>query len=179
MLNSHGSITEENYEKCPAETRRYGPKRVVAAKAVLNALEPKKSEFQVFLDAGTLLGAHRNGKMLPHDDDFDLGVYVPDGESLNAVLDKTLPKQYEARIVDSYCKKVEVYQPQFGKYPFRDTDYHNVSVDITPYVDDGDGNLSVPHYRYEWFRTRKNILPLSSIMYEGETFQPLAILRSI
>lgn len=178
MLNSHGNITEENYKKCLAETRLYGPKRVVAAKAVLKALEPKKSEFQVFLDAGTLLGAHRNGKMLPHDDDFDLGIYTPDEESmmpllesLKAVLDETLPEQYEARMVYSYCKKVEVYQPQFGKYPLRDTDYHNVTVDITPYVDDGDGNLSMPHCNYGWFSTRKeNILPLSSIVYEGETF---------
>ena len=61
MLNSHGSITQENYEQCVAETKLYGPKRVKVAKEVLNALQSRKSEFQLFLDAGTLLGAYRNG----------------------------------------------------------------------------------------------------------------------
>lgn len=178
MLNCHGNITEENYEQCVAATRLYGPKRVAAAKAVLKALEQRKSEFQLFLESGTLLGAFRDGKMLPHDDDFDLGVYIPNEESmmtllesLKATLDETLPEQYEARIVTSYSKKVEVYQPEFGKYPFRDTDYHNVTVDVTAYVDVGDGNLRMPHSSYEWFRTRKdNVFPLSSIVYEGENF---------
>ena len=178
MLNCHGNITEDNYEQCVAETRLYGPKRVAAAKAVLKALEQRKSEFQLFLESGTLLGAFRDGKMLPHDDDFDLGIYIPNEESmmtllesLKATLDETLPEQYEARIVTSYSKKVEVYQPEFGKYPFRDTDYHNVTVDVTAYVDVGDGNLRMPHSSYEWFRTRKdNVFPLSSIVYEGENF---------
>ena len=178
MLNCHGSITEENYEQCVAETRLYGPKRVETANAVLKVLEPRRSEFEMFLESGTLLGAYRNGKMLPHDDDFDLGIYVPDEEStmpllesLKAALDYTLPEKYETRIVTSYSKKVEVYQPQFGKYPLRDTDFHNVSVDVTAFVDDGDGNLRMPHCSYEWSRTRKeNIFPLSTILYEGETF---------
>ena len=178
MLNCHGTITEENYEQCLAETRLYGPKRVATAKAVLEALEPRKSEFHIFLDGGTLLGAYRNGKMLPHDDDFDYGIYVPDQESLmplleslKAYLEATLPEKYGARVVTSYSKKVEVYQPEFGKYPLRDTDYHNVTVDITSFVDDGEGNLRMPHFSYDWFRTRReNVLPLSSIAYEGETF---------
>jgi hypothetical protein len=176
MLNSHGTITEENYEQCLAETRLYGPKRVATAKAVLKALQSRRSEFRLFLDAGTLLGAYRNGKMLPHDDDFDLGIYVPDEEStmpllesLKAALDNTLPGEYETRIVSSYSKKVEVYQPEWGKYPFRDGDFHNVTVDVTAYVDDVDGNMRV--HNYGWFRTRReNVLPLSSIVYEGETF---------
>jgi hypothetical protein len=179
MLNCHGTITEENYEQALADTRLYGPKRVAAAKAILKALEPRTSEFQIFLESGTLLGAYRNGKMLPHDDDFDYGLYVPDEEStvpllesLKAHLVATLPKKYQARIVDTYSKKVEVYEPEFGNYPFlENTVYHNVTVDITAFVDDGKGALRMPHYRYDWFRTkRENLLPLSTITYEGETF---------
>ena len=178
MLNCHGNITEQNYEQCVAETKLYGPKRVATAKAVLKALESRKSDFQLFVESGTLLGAYRNGKMLPHDDDFDLGIYVRDEnsmmpllESLKATLDEILQKEYETRIVTSYSKKVEVYQPEFGKYPFRDTDYHNVTVDVTAFVDDGGGNLRMPHSSYDWFRTqRENIFPLWTIVYEGETF---------
>ena len=178
MLNCHGNINEANYEQCLAETRLYGPKRVAIARAVLKALE--KSEFQIFMESGTLLGAYRNGKMLPHDDDFDYGVYVQDEdklmqllESLKAHLDATLPEKYKVRVVSTYSKKVEVYEPEWGKYPFFEntTDYHNVTVDITAFVDDGEGLLRMPHYRYDWFRTRReNLFPLTTMIYEGESF---------
>ena len=179
MLNCHGSINEANYEQRLAETRLYGPKRVALARAVLKALE--KSEFQIFMDGGTLLGAYRNGKMLPHDDDFDYGVYVQDEdklmqllESLKAHLNATLPEKYKARVMSTYCKKVEVYEPEWGKYSFiaeNMADYHNVSVDITAFVDDGEGLLSIRHYRYDWFRTRReNLFPLGTMIYEGESF---------
>jgi phosphorylcholine metabolism protein LicD len=29
-----------------------------------------------WLDTGSLLGAYRDGKMIAHDDDFDIGVYA-------------------------------------------------------------------------------------------------------
>ena len=179
QLNCHGTITEENYEQCLAETRLYGPKRVAVARAVLKAIEPRKDEFQIFLDGGTLLGAYRNGKMLPHDDDFDYGLYIRNEEStmdllesLKAHLDATLPSNYKTRIITTYTKKVEVYEPDFGNYPFSEFGvYHNVTVDITAFVDDGEGQVRIPHYRYGWFRTRKeNLLPLTSIVYEGQTF---------
>ena len=179
LLNCHGNITEENYEQCLADTRIYGPKRVTAAREVLKALESRKSDFQIFLESGTLLGAYRNGKMLPHDDDFDYGVYVDSEESTMSVLeslknylDETLPKEYQTRIVSTYSKKVEVYRPEFGNYSlFKDVIYHNVTVDVTAFVHDGKGLLRMPHYRYDWFRTRKdNVLPLTTITYEGETF---------
>ena len=182
MLNCHGNITEENYEQCLADTRLYGPKRVAMARAVLTAIEPRKTEFQIFLDSGTLLGAYRNGKMLPHDDDFDYGLYVRDEDStmalleaLKAHLDETLPEKYKTRIVSSYCKKVEVYDPEFGTYPFvageSTTMYHNVTVDITALINNVEGQVRVPHYRYDWFRTRRdNIHPLSTILYEGHVF---------
>ena len=180
MLNCHGSITEANYDQCLAETRLYGPKRVAAAKAVQKALEPRKTEFQIYLDGGTLLGAYRNGKMIPHDDDFDYGIYVPDEDgilrmlqSLKEHLDATLPEKYRSRVVSTYSKKVEVYEPEWGKYPFlqNTTDYHNVTVDITAFVDDGEGLLRIPHYHLDWFRTRReNVFPLTTVLYEGESF---------
>ena len=90
-------------------------------------------------------------------------------ESLKAHLDATLPSNYKTRIVSTYSKKVEVYEPEFGNYPFSEFGvYHNVTVDITAFVDDREGQV---HYCYGWFRTRKeNLLPLTSIVYEGHTF---------
>ena len=177
-LNCHGTITKENYEQCLDDTRTYGPKRLAAAKETLKALESRKSEFRIFLDGGTLLGAYRNGKMLPHDDDFDYGVYVDSEESTMSVLeslknylDEVLPKEYQTRIVSTYTKKLEVYRPEFGTYVFKGMIYHNVTVDISVYVHDGKGILRIPHYLYDWFQTRKeNVLPLTTITYEGEAF---------
>ena len=178
-LNCHGNITEENYEQCVANTRLYGPHRVTLARIIRDLIEPRKSEFRIFLEAGTLLGAFRSGKMIPHDDDFDYGLYVDDRvfiipllESLQAHLDKTLPSDYKVRLVTTYSKKIEVFAPAFGSYPFRGDLFHNVTVDITVfYFDNEEKAVRIPHYELEWFQTsRNNILPLTSIVYEGHAF---------
>lgn len=178
QFNCHGTLTEENYEQSVADTRLYGPPRVAAARDILQAIVPRKSEFQIFLEAGTLLGAFRSGKMIPHDDDFDFGIYVeneasmmPSLESLKAHLDTTLPSKYRTRIITSYTKKVEVFAPDFGTYPFRDGLCHNVTVDISAFYDNEEGIVRIPHYLYDWFQTsRDNILPFTTILYEGHMF---------
>ncbi|KXJ07337.1 hypothetical protein AC249_AIPGENE23658 [Exaiptasia diaphana] len=58
----------------------------------------KKRGIQFWLDSGTLLGAYRNGKMIPHDFDIDLSVFGED--DLNAaheVLEAIKPDNYHVR----------------------------------------------------------------------------------
>ena len=82
-------------------------------------------------------------------------------------------KNYLAKLFKTVnqCIKIEVYEPEFGNYPFLENAvYHNVTVDITAFVEN-EGLVRMPHYRYDWFRTRKdNVLPLTTIVYEGHTF---------
>jgi len=95
------------------------------------------------------MGAYRNGKMLPHDDDFDLVIHPTHLRDSHPVEDKVrylehLCKLFQeglkqlgkdssvgVRVVQTYAKKLEVFMPKYGKYPFRDGDYHNVCCDLT------------------------------------------------
>lgn len=156
-----------------------GPPRVALGRIILEVVAPRESEFPIFLDGGTLLGTFRNGKMIPHDDDCDYGIYVEDEESimpllesLKSHLDAIIPSEYKTRIITSYTKKIEVFSPVHGSYQFKGAPYHNVTVDVTAYYyDSKDKVVKVPHYQYEWFETsRDNILPITSIVYAGHTF---------
>lgn len=71
-VNSWSTVTTKNYEQKCLDTKKYGPHRVqlgVYAKELLDSLNCKW-----WLDTGNLMGAYRDGKMVAHDDDFDIGV---------------------------------------------------------------------------------------------------------
>eukprot|EP00330_Aristerostoma_sp_ATCC50986_P002922 CAMPEP_0114585280 /NCGR_PEP_ID=MMETSP0125-20121206/8884_1 /TAXON_ID=485358 ORGANISM="Aristerostoma sp., Strain ATCC 50986" /NCGR_SAMPLE_ID=MMETSP0125 /ASSEMBLY_ACC=CAM_ASM_000245 /LENGTH=82 /DNA_ID=CAMNT_0001780321 /DNA_START=77 /DNA_END=325 /DNA_ORIENTATION=- len=57
--------------------KKYGPMRNELGLKVKDFLERwELTKGLWFLESGTLLGAWRNGKMIPHDDDLDMGVYI-------------------------------------------------------------------------------------------------------
>jgi hypothetical protein len=123
--------------------RRWGSQRLAAAKIVreaLDALRPGKW----FIESGTLIGAFRNGKFIPHDDDFDIALVmdrddiVAELENLRDSLVKLLPPSLKARVISTYCDKIEVYEPAHGMYilpgeRYNGADYHYVTVDIQAY----------------------------------------------
>lgn len=135
--NSRGEITQYMIQ----QKNKYGAHRVALAKHIVKFFD--RLGIRWFIDTGTLLGAYRNGRMLPHDDDFDIGVMG--SEKLLQVIYQKLKKRshmfgetIEVICVDSYCKKVEVFDTKFGKYEldcgrYGTNDYHNVTVDIQLY----------------------------------------------
>lgn len=148
-VNSHGNITLQNLEEAKRKTSLYGPQRVALSLVVKDILNDIGTTWTI--DAGTLMGAWRDsGKMLEHDDDFDFVIFAPGIDQHSSTRDKRcleflsalqsefserLPHPYKCRIVDSYCKKLEVYDPEQGDYPFNPlpnvlTNYHNVTCDI-------------------------------------------------
>jgi len=148
-LTSHGNITSDNLQEAMEKTNLYGPKRVKMSRDVKKILNKLGATWTI--DGGTLMGAWRDcGKMLPHDDDFDFVVHAPgiynsdENRDLKCIeflhelkkfFDESLNPNYECRIVDTYCKKLEIYEPCYGKYPFTplphiQTDYHNVTCDV-------------------------------------------------
>lgn len=183
-INSHSTIREDNYERCCAETAKYGGHRVALSLHVVDILQ--KLNVEHGLDAGSLLGAHRSGTMLPHDDDFDIWFYANSLCDADEHMDKVLllqllmhrakpylDKDTHVRVVSSYCYKLEFYRPQFGKYAFRDTDYHNVTVDVTMIlsIDHESGKLQYQHTGMQHRQhTLSNLLPTSVIEYEGHLY---------
>lgn len=196
QITSHGNITLDNIEEAKQKTALYGPQRVKLSLVVKDILNEIGSTWTI--DAGTLMGAWRdNGKMLEHDDDFDFVIFAPGIDQYSPKRDKNcheflaelqkefesrLPYPYKSRIVDSYCKKVEVYDPEQGDYPFDplptvSTNYHNVTCDIMIIL----ASYSKPYMYFQHEKLRhvavddKNFfspgdLEQPTIGYEGNTY---------
>jgi hypothetical protein len=66
-----GSNNVFTSEQLIQNNKKYSPQRTQLALALKDILDKHKVTW--FLDGGTLLGAYRNGKSIPSDDDFDMG----------------------------------------------------------------------------------------------------------
>jgi len=183
-VNLHGTITRDNLaEKCE-ETARFKPHRLNLLNHLVDALDQLSLTYA--LDGGTLLGAWRSGKMLAWDDDVDLALYADEVQHESSLEEKRLflcevasrlrpllDEHTKVRCVTSYATKLEVYREEFGKYPFRDTDYHNVCCDLTLLLPQrGDDQVlklqhsALPHIE----NARENFLPIDRIEYEGRVY---------
>lgn len=93
---------------------RYGKQRIDVANEAITILN--SANIPWYLEGGTLLGAYRNGKLISHDDDFDIAVVMNEEEFAKMCdhMAKNLPKHLECRIVKSYTTKLEVYDPSMN-----------------------------------------------------------------
>jgi hypothetical protein len=155
----------------------YGARRLALAKLVKPAFE--HTGIAWFLDAGTLLGAYRDGVQIPHDDDFDTAVYLPEfgaGDliALRSQVAETLPDPYQVRIVTSYAQKLEIFDPASDNFElppqYLGADFHTVTVDIQIMTDASDGAVYL-HDMLEHVRVPQNaIIPTREITLEGHQF---------
>lgn len=158
---------------------RFGQERTQLARAVAKALESTGSIF--FLDNGTLLGLTRDGALIEKDDDFDLGVLVAKSDfspawmcQLHRRLEIQLQSTpYEARIVDTYAQKIEVYDPAHGSFDlagerYGGANFHHVTVDIQAHVV-GPRGVSIAHSDFAERGLLSAALyePMGTVMYEG------------
>jgi hypothetical protein len=165
------------HKACGVGNDIYGISRVELAKFV----KPVLNQIGItwFLDAGTLLGAYRNGKQIPHDDDFDIAAYLPtfvdeDLTAMHMKIAALLPDPYQIRAVTSYARKLEIFDatsdtfelpPQYGG-----ADFHTVTVDIQIMTDASDGVVYL-HDMLGHVRIPKDaIAPIGEITCEGQLF---------
>lgn len=172
MINSWGSVTKDNYCEKVKETEKYKHYRLelsIIVKEYLSQLD----DIVCFLDCGSLMGAYRNGKMLPHDDDFDLGLYgtKEDLKKIYEYLKSKLSNNYSVRIIDTYCLKIEVFEKVHGVYELGENNtYHNVSLDIQLYSK-YKNKVKIEYYRNnlcDYVDLKEEyIIPTKTIIYEN------------
>lgn len=176
-INSWSTITVDNYMDKVKDCEKHGPLRLQLALHLQPILNDSKITW--FLDTGTLMGAYRDGKMLKHDDDFDIGICCNDIEykKLFNLIKTNIDPKYKVRLISSYTTKLEVYDESYGKYNFGQDnkyDYHNVTIDIQLYLLKNNGKV-VTTYKKDEYDKNTNlhidmISPTKTILYENYYF---------
>lgn len=173
-------MESNNFKKPDAGCDIYGTQRLDLATYMRDDIL-YQLPFPWFIENGTLLGAWRNGKFIPHDDDFDIAILVEsieDIEKITKIVQTTLKSQYQSRLVTSYATKLEIFDPAFGKYilpgpKYNQSDYHYVTLDLQFYLKK-DTIYECMYYisaKMEQFPTEV-VVPISkTIVLEGESFQ--------
>ena len=155
----------------------WGDHMLALAVAVRDFALPPSHEF--FVENGTLLGALRDGRLIPHDDDFDFGVVISSMSEIDDIheyISAHLPEPYRVRRVSSYADKLEVFDPTHGSRlltgdHYQGADFHYVTVDVQFHL--RDGHMCKCLYRqpgHLWEFPLAMVHPLSQVVIEGEAF---------
>ena len=164
----------------------YGAQRLTLACIMRDILNEMNIPW--FIENGTLLGAYRNNKFIPHDDDFDIAMLYNKNPleqiKQNLLFIKNrLPKHYDARWVDTYTHKIEVFEPRMGNYilkgpQYKKANYHHVTIDLQAYQLNGDAYDRL--YAYLPLKIYKtDIFPIGKIVLENEQFPAPGDIKAI
>ncbi len=176
-------MERNNFKKPDAGCDKYGSQRLELALYLKNYILSELNR-EWFIENGTLLGAWRNGKFIPQDDDFDIAMLINSKEEIatvyNKINQKLLNSKYKARLIDSYASKIEIYDESYGKYTligkaYNGKDYHYVTLDLQFYLKHKDSNTYEKLYyinpsKSPFHFDSDMLLPLTKIELENQTF---------
>ncbi len=117
----------------------------------------KERGYPAFLNSGTLLGLHRDGQLIPHDDDLDIGVYFGDC-SIDELVEENSSLLAEVEKRYSFIFKG---LGAFGAVKLKS----GVEVDIFPAWSSGDKFYVYPYMFGEL--DKSEVIPLSKAPYFG------------
>ena len=147
-------VKEAPHKRTDAGCDQWGPQRLHLAKVLKPILDSFAAENSApwFIESGTLMGAWRNTRFIPHDDDFDVGILCSSDnmETVDALLGSLQDyierefgalqlDEYKVRRVTQYCHKLEIYEPALGSYTllgesYLGCDFHYNTVDVHVYA---------------------------------------------
>ena len=184
-LDSWGCITNININEKIERTAKYKQSLLCMANNVQEILidyQKENHSFKHFLMDGSLLGAHRNGKMIEHDYDFDFGIYFGDNVDKLMELYEFIKKRlydynhYECKLINTYSHKIEIYDPSLGVHSEVAEDFYNCIMDLQLYkIDENNKDILRIQYFKDDYHKRCNFqkewfFPLSTILFENYTY---------
>jgi len=146
----------------------------------------KDHSIKFWADWGTLLGALRNGKMIPWDYDIDFGMFNDDALKMLSLSDEVNADGYEfsidrnpqhIRVVRFFAKEVRDYDRSHYPGYHRGFEFH---IDIDPCFADGDRAVFTANLNKS--RPLSEVLELEEIEFEGMMLpcpkNPISIMES-
>ena len=173
-------MEKNNSKKPDAGCDKYGKQRLELSLFVKNNVL-KFIPNTWFIENGTLLGAWRDQKFIPHDDDFDIAILLNSIEEIskiyNLITDFLSNSKYKARLIDTYSLKIEIYDDSFGKYvlpaiKYNNADFHYVTLDLQFYLNNSNNVYEKLYFinPIKNFYEKDLLIPTQEILLEGEIF---------
>ena len=177
LLSCWGEVTTENEGEVIAANRKIHPKVEELLSILSDILNTAKIEYWV--DQGTLLGAHRNGKFIARDSDVDIAIRSEeDFAALPELLASKLPSAYDWERKGSHCRGVRVWLKTGGifkgTFEGREIEWPLVVCDVMFYQYNEEDNTYVQQYQGfgvdTFFIPEEVIFPLDQIEFERRMY---------
>lgn len=120
----------------------------------------KKNNVKYWLDWGTLLGAVRDGRMIPWDFDIDLGIYSEDVAKALALRTEVWKDGYDLCVCPVLESKLYFYKKDDSG-----VDFH---IDLDAWIKDGD--ILRSNFNQDIIHTAEELENLQELEFEGKMY---------
>ena len=176
QLSTWGDVTSENEQKVITDNIELHPLRIELLKTLSRIFNSDSIEY--WLDQGTLLGAHRNGKIIARDSDIDLALANSEHfNNLPELLEDQLPSKYAwykkpREGTNGFCVYLKDGGMCEGSFMGRKYSWESISCDIGSYQKENNHYVQeYPLFSVDTFLIPTDVLfPLGSIEFEGKSY---------